>query len=324
MLKKIMIFLLVTALAVPVFGQQASQSSQPPTLPVLGGDIFQKGSDALQNQDFQGAVLDFSLFILLNPTFSPAYYGRGQGYLNLGQYDSALQDTNQAIAAAVGSASVQYAASLYSLRGDIFQAQQQFSNALKDYSQSITLSPSVEALVNRGVIYASQTDYQSALADFTAAINLNGNNPGLYIYRGSINAQLNNRQAAAADYLQFLTMIQTNQPDSNELVSGQLVAYQEDRGIVHRFHFKAKAGQSLSAIATPRSGTVDPLLVLTDASGTPLVGDDNSSSSSGGGALITDFLIPTDGDYYLVVGHSLGGYAGQIAVAIQLVDKPSA
>jgi tetratricopeptide (TPR) repeat protein len=323
MIKTIVIFVLVAALAFPVFGQQQSQSSQQqqPTLPVIGGDLFTKGGDALQNQDYQGAVLDFSLFILLNPTFSPAYFGRAQGYLNLNQYDSALHDANQAITSASSTSSAQYGANLYGLRGDIFQAQQRFDDALKDYTQSITLSPSVQSLANRALIYAAQNNYPAALDDFTSAINLNSGSPALHVYRGYINTKLNNLQAAAADYLDFFTLIQTNQPDSNELAPGQLVSFQMDRGIVHRFHFKAKAGQLLSAIATPRSGDVDPLMVLTDASGHALIGDDDSGGNNG--ALITDYPIPADGDYLLVVSHSLGGFTGQMAVGIQLTDKPS-
>ena len=41
-------------------------------------------------------MLDLSLFILLNPTYSPAYFGRAQGYMGLNKYDHALQDVDHA------------------------------------------------------------------------------------------------------------------------------------------------------------------------------------------------------------------------------------
>ena len=53
------------------------------------------------------------------------------------------------------------------------------TDALKDYSQSITIKPTLKALASRGLLYLAQSNYQSALTDFNSAITLDSSNPVL-------------------------------------------------------------------------------------------------------------------------------------------------
>ena len=56
-------------------------------------------------------------------------------------------------------------------------------------------------------------------------------------------------------------------------------------------------------------------MVLVDATGTPLAGDDDSGGSVN--ALILNYVLPADGQYSLVVGHSLGGFTGHGAGSVR-------
>ena len=329
-MRKIAIILIaVLAVALPVAAQQqqptqqpsqqsSQQSSQQQSQPILiGEDMFTQGLDLIDAQNFDQAVLDFSLVILLNPTFSPAYYGRAEGYQGLNDLDHALTDVNSAIDQKEGM-QPDYVASLYSLRARIEQQRQQVDDAISDYTQSITLSPTVEGLASRALLYLSKSDYQSALADFDGAINLDTSNPVLYVYRGLVNTALDDRPAAGADYLQFFNLTETSTINSDVLNSGQSLSIQVDRGVVHRIPFMAKAGQFMSALAAASSASIDPLMVLVDSQGDALTGDDDSGRN--GSALIIDYQIPADGEYTLVVGHSLGGFTGDVVISLQISD----
>lgn len=60
----------------------------------------------------------------------------------------------------------------------------------------------------------------------------------------------------------------------------------------YRITFEANAGQVLTLSATTDQEEVDPIMVLLNADGETLTGDDD-----GGGlnALIADYTVPTDG-----------------------------
>jgi tetratricopeptide (TPR) repeat protein len=313
----VIIFVAVLAAALPAVAQQEEEQSQPI---ILVPEAFNRGLDALEAQEFDRAVLDFSLVILLNPTFSPAYYSRAQSYAGMNDLDRALEDVNTALAMSA-TARPEYAAALYMLRAGIEQQQQQVDAAIDDYSEAIALVPTIESLASRAFMYMAKDDYLNALADFDDAIDLDDSNPILYVYRGFVNVALDDRPAAGDDYLHFFNLVETDTVDTLELKSGEVISIQVDLGVVHRIPFAAKAGQFMSALAAPSGEGIDPLMVLLDGQGAALTGDDDSGRN--GSALIFDFMIPEDGEYMLVVGHSLGGSTGEIVVGLQLSDEAS-
>jgi tetratricopeptide (TPR) repeat protein len=314
----VLVSLLVSAFIFPAHAQQAQQP-EPPA--VIQPDLFTRASDALDNQQYDKAVLDMSLFILLNPTFSPAYYARAQGHLGLNDLESALSDVDRAIDIAVTTETPSFNATLYSLRAEIDRQRQNLDEALEDYSMSIALEPTVEALANRGLLYFSQSDFPHALTDFSDAVDMDASNPVLYLYRGLVNSGLADVQAAGSDYLSFLGLVQTNSIDRDAIETGQQVSLQVDRGTVYHIPFTAKAGQYASALAVASAGSVDPLMVLLDPDGGALAGDDDGGGNTA--ALILNYEIPEDGEYSLVIGHSLGGFSGTIALQIQVSDEPA-
>lgn len=302
----------------PALGQQSDQSSVPP---VVAPDLFNRAGDALDAQQYDSAVRDLSLFILLNPSYSPAYVNRAEGYIGLSDLDHALTDVDHAIDTTAIQDASDYGASLYAMRGGIERQQQHFDDAVKDYTQSISIKPSMQAYANRGLIYMSQSNMPSALKDLDSAIGLDATNPVLFAYRGSVQASLNDPKLAGADYLQFFTMIQPTPTVHAPLQSGQAVTLSIDQGVVIQLPFQAKKGQYASALASARSGDVDPLMVLVDSTGKALIGDDDSAG--GVNSLILNYVIPADGVYAFVVGHSLGGYTGTVQFQFQVSDTPA-
>ncbi|HVU10641.1 MAG TPA: tetratricopeptide repeat protein [Phototrophicaceae bacterium] len=314
----IVLFALFVILSVmPVLAQQSSQSAPPLS---IATDLLQQGGDDLNNQQYDKAVLDLSLFIMLNPTYSPGYYTRAQSYIGLNDYAHALEDVDQAIDTAGSIATADYSAELYSLRGQIDQQQKNVDDALKDFTQSITIKPNEQALANRGVLYLSKQDFQSALDDFNDAIQLDPSSPALYVYRGLIHTQMNDPKSSGADYLQFFSLIKSGSVQTGQIQSGQSVSLNVDQGVIYQLQFTANAGQYISALAVARTGNVDPLMVLIDNQGNPLYGDDDSGSN--GGSLILNYPVTANGSYSLLVSHSLGGYQGSVLVQLQVSDTP--
>jgi len=322
MKKIILIFLLVIAFAVPAFAPADAQQQQQSTAPALAGqDLFNTASDLLTAQKYDQAVLDLSLFILVNPTYTLGYFARAQGYMGLNNLDGALKDVDQAIATAPSGSTADYGAALYSMRAEIEGQQKNPEGSFKDYSQSITIKPTVQALGSRGLLYLGQGNYQSALTDLNGALALDSSNPALYIYKGVADTGLKDVQAAGADYVDFFNAIQPHPTIHDPIQTGQVITLQVDQGVVTVLPFTAKAKQYVSALAVARSGSVDPLLALIDSTGKPLTGDDDSGGNSN--ALILNYQVPADGNYGLIVGHSLGGFTGTVLVQFQVSDTPA-
>ena len=320
-MKKIALLLLSVMLCVvPAYAQDQQPASGTTAPAVMASDLFDKARDLISAEKYDQAVLDLSLFILVNPTYTLGYYARAQGYMSLNDLDNALKDIDQAIATASANTSADYGSALYETRGEIDTLQQKAVEALNDYSQSITLKPSVPALANRALIYLNQTNYQSALTDLDSAIALNGNSPALFIYRGAAHSGLKNLTAAASDYLNFFNVIQPNPTIHAPIQSGDVVTLQIDQGVVEVLPFAVKAHQYVSALAVARSGNVDPLLALIDSQGNALAGDDNGGGNTN--ALILNYQVAADGNYGLIVGHSINGFTGTVLVQFQISDQP--
>jgi tetratricopeptide (TPR) repeat protein len=313
----LLLCLLMFAAALPAFAQNDTTAQQ--TVPgVTAPELYARANDALQAQNFDRAVLDYSLFILLNPTLSFAYYERGYAYFSLNDYEHALEDVSQAIRTRSATETPEYNAALYTLRGDIRLQQREIEAAIEDYSQSLEFQPTTAVLFSRSQLYAATMSYEAALTDLNDAIALDGANPVFYVYRGSLNSALSDRAAAGTDYMEFFSLIQTETRSTQELRTGQGLNLPVEQGIVYSVPFKAEAGQFVSAVAVGNSQNIDPLLVLVDAEGNALAGDDDSGGDLT--ALLLEVPIPEDGDYMLVVGHSLRRVSGQVSLQLQIAD----
>ena len=65
--------------------------------PVALPELLQRANEAYAAGDDKQAIIDYSLFILLNPTFSQAYYNRALSYEATGDLNQAIQDLGRAL-----------------------------------------------------------------------------------------------------------------------------------------------------------------------------------------------------------------------------------
>ncbi len=346
-------------------------------------ELLERAAQASRSGDHPQAILDYSLFLLFNPTLGQAWHGRGLSYLQTGDLVRALVDFEHALEYSV--APEDQAAVLVD-RAEILLRQERFNDALADLDSAIELWPdevfgrmlrarlheiegrsgeamadydelllllpeSSDVLVERGIFHlrlgdeeaaardfdeavarfpddsyarleraifrAESGDIGAALADIEVSMQLDPENLGLYLFRASLLGDSGAQRESAESYLQWLNKIRLDTIRQNNLLEQGDVTVSMAPGRSYIFSFEGREGDTLTASATSLTrGEVDPLLVLTDASGAALVADDD-----GGGALdarIERYVLPADGRYRLILGHAGGPSEGPLRVNLSL------
>src|SRR5262249_4785115 len=106
--------------------------------------------------------------INMNPKFANAWYNRGELKYDQGNYQSALQDYDQAISLNPSDAGC------YNSRGHASYRLGRLRDALRDYNQAVKLDPNDASILgNRGDAYRDQGAYGPAAADFRDAVRIN-------------------------------------------------------------------------------------------------------------------------------------------------------
>lgn len=377
--------------AAPVLGQQSTgQTTQPAPPPVILPQLLERAGSASSAGDYSQAVVDYSLFILLNPTFSQGYINRAMSYEAMGDINQAIQDLTRALDYEVPSP--QFRAAVYhtratmhlnqnnltaalddlnasleifadsidslDLRAQLYLFTERYLAALSDIDRLVELEPdeprhymdrglvqarlgnleaaldnydyaieiapeNVQPYVARALFHSSLRNFNEALDDLSSAIDLSPNTGRLYLLRGEFNTIADRPVEAALDYFEWIKLNRTRQlvaPDA--LTSSQAFTIEMGPGWVYHFPFIGIAGQRVSAaaIGVSQPTPVDPLLVILDINGSPLVADDDSGGNLA--ALIRNYLIPEDGEYTLVVSQASGGAPeGNVAVQLELGNR---
>ena len=157
--------------------------------------------------------------------------------------------------------------------------------------------------------------WDSALADMNAALALQPQMQDYYMARGFIYSETEQLALAAPDFYRRMTLIERESIDES-LTFNEPVTIEMDYGVVARLQFVGEAGQLVSISARDNLGTgADPLLVLLDVDGVPLLGNDDGGGKTD--ALIADVELPADGIYTVVVSHANAGFEGKIRVSLR-------
>ncbi|MBL8147912.1 MAG: tetratricopeptide repeat protein [Anaerolineae bacterium] len=310
--------LLLLAVA-PALAQPATPPPTPTPFIGLAADVFQRARGELEAGDYSTALLDFSLYLALNPASSQAYFGQALSLLSLERPEDALQSIEHAIQTAPDHAG--FRAALLTAQAQIQLALDQPEAAIASLNAAVELEPTALNYASRARLLAGQEDYAAAIADLDTAIELTPDDPALYLQRALLHNRVQDPTAAGADYFQYINAIGVN-IGRNDPLTPEVAAFSTlEEGLVLVFPFEGRAGQTATIAAIARPGDpVDPLIVLIGPSGQPLAGDDD-----GGGnfdSLLRDVPLPSDGTYTVLLTHAMGGSAGQVAIAVQLSGMP--
>jgi Flp pilus assembly protein TadD len=104
---------------------------------------------------------------MLNAQDVKKYVDQGIERCELGHYDQALKDFNDALKLKPNDAS------LYDLRGMAYRCKGQDNQAIQDFNKAMALDPKfARAYRNRGMVYFDQGEFDKSLADLQQAKSL--------------------------------------------------------------------------------------------------------------------------------------------------------
>ncbi len=162
---------------------------------------YSAGNDYYERGEYEKAIENYNMAILLNPVFSEAYFNRALSYYQLKNFDKSVSDYTKAIELDPQNPII------YNNRGDAFYRKQDFQNAVKDYDKAISLNPNyLKAYYNRGLSYASIEEYEKAVDDFTKVVELKKDFAEAYHLRGLAQEYAGNISDAIADYEKALEL----------------------------------------------------------------------------------------------------------------------
>jgi transitional endoplasmic reticulum ATPase len=162
---------------------------------------YQMGNDYYEKGDYDKAIENYNMAILLNPVFSEAYFNRALSYYQLKNFDKSIADYTKSMELDPQNPII------FNNRGDAFYRKQDFQSAIKDYDKAITLNPNyLKAFYNRGLSYASVEEYEKAVEDFSKVIKLKADFAEAYHLRGLAFEYAGNMSNAIVDYEKALSL----------------------------------------------------------------------------------------------------------------------
>jgi len=127
------------------------------------------------------AIEDYNEAMRLKPDYAEAYYNRGCVYAKLGQYQRTIENCNQSIRLKPDYVDA------YFNRGSAYAELGQYKNAIDDFDKTVILQPDyLPAYLNRGYAYAKLGQYQRALENYNEAIRLQPDYVPAYIMRADV------------------------------------------------------------------------------------------------------------------------------------------
>jgi len=166
-----------------------------------GETAYQRGSEYLQQGDYDQAIRAFSEALELTPRSANAYSNRGLAHTQKRQYDKAIADFNEALKIDPKSTdTLRY-------RGFAYVQQGQYDQAISDYTKALEINPkSADAYHYRALAYQRKGQYDEAISDYTRVSEINPGNPWSYISRGGAYYDKGDYDLAIADYTTALGM----------------------------------------------------------------------------------------------------------------------
>jgi len=164
-----------------------AQSARPTNRPASTSNTdertraaFNRGVGYLNQENYDGAIREFTTVIRVRPNDMAALGNRGTAYNkrgNRGDYDRAIADFSTILGADPNSSGAkQGLATAYFNRGNLYNNGGNYDNAIAEYTAALRMLPDfANALNNRGNAYNGKAEYEKAITDFTAALRIDPN-----------------------------------------------------------------------------------------------------------------------------------------------------
>lgn len=158
------------------------------------GAFNNRGIAYFSKGEFDRAIRDFDEAIAAKPNNPVLRHNRGMALYNKGDNEAAIRSYDEAIAI-----NPKYAAA-YNDRANVHFRMKEYDKAISGYDDAIRLQPRDPVLYgNRGNTYRMKGDYDRALRDFDDAIRLNPREAGSIYGRSQVYADKGDAARALAD-----------------------------------------------------------------------------------------------------------------------------
>ena len=182
--------ILVAAMLALCLAGQARADAQTDCVQKGDPDLSIKGcSEAIESGDWSGSNLVW------------AYVNRGDSYHQLGQYDRAIADYDEALLLKPGDADALFN------RARAYYQLGQYGRALQDYDQSLVQDPGKpDALSERGLTLRALGRPREAIGDFDEALEIDPTYYKAYSWRGDARYDLGQPDLAFEDWAKAIRL----------------------------------------------------------------------------------------------------------------------
>jgi len=198
-----MFAMLYSTCTLPVItGLKESEPATP--LPPTAMELYARGRATNDNRQ---KVNLFTQALILQPNLTLAYFERGEAFLNLEQYDSAIVDFNRVQEL---NLDVQ---EIWAYRAQCYDKLGKYKEAAANYDRAIALNPRYELYLLRANLHKSNRRFDLAIKDYTVVLKTKPQDADLYADRAFCYQKMKKSQQALKDYQQALEL----RPNSAEL-----------------------------------------------------------------------------------------------------------
>ena len=157
-------------------------------------EYFYRAYEKNNKGDYNGAIVDYTKAIEINPNYFISYVNRGVVKNELKDYYGAIADYTKAI-------EINPEEVAYTNRGLAKKELKDYYGAIADYTKAIEINPNFALTYSsRGHAKKELKDYYGAIADYTKAIEINPNFADAYFNRGGAKYVLKEYYGAIADF----------------------------------------------------------------------------------------------------------------------------
>lgn len=215
------------------------------------------------------------------------------------QYSASIPMYTQALEAGYTPVSRAYFGRAYS-RYEI----NDYEAAIEDYTRAIEADPGCEYecpyhYYNRGLAYYQLQNNEQAIYGMTLALEMRPDYVNALRFRAKIYIEQGETEKALLDWQRVFELRQTRVIERGlSAEGGTHTALLDEEGQQLHVVFEGSAGTLVTLRTT--DSDFDSILLLTDSEGTPLAFDDDSGTG-GHNARISNFELPADGEYRVLV-----------------------
>jgi tetratricopeptide (TPR) repeat protein len=187
-MKKIFVFTLVTALALCAAEVYPAEPSKNTK---EANRLAREGADAAKNQDWDKAVELLRKATNLDHKYADelatVYQGRGYAFTKNQQFQEAIQDYTEALKITPNEVRI------YEQRAAVEMKMYDYDKALADYAEAIKLKPNEVRYYNyRAYIYEIKEDIQNSMAETEKILKIDPNNQEAKARKGRLEQKLAN------------------------------------------------------------------------------------------------------------------------------------